>query len=167
MFQTINGFLQSWEYEAEATQRVLDVLTDESLQREVTSKDRTLGRIAWHIVTAIPVLMSHTELTFAAPSEDEPVPASAQVIADSYRQVNTSFIQALKTHWTDDSLKMMNDVFGRKMPNGIFLMILIRHQVHHRGQMTILMRQAGLKVPGIYGPSREEWADMGMDVPLI
>jgi len=25
-----------------------------------------------------------------------------------------------------------------------------------------LMRQAGLKVPGIYGPSKEEWALMGM-----
>jgi hypothetical protein len=24
------------------------------------------------------------------------------------------------------------------------------------------MRQAGLKVPGIYGPAREDWASMGM-----
>jgi hypothetical protein len=24
------------------------------------------------------------------------------------------------------------------------------------------MRQAGLVVPGIYGPAREEWAKMGM-----
>jgi uncharacterized damage-inducible protein DinB len=28
--------------------------------------------------------------------------------------------------------------------------------------MTVLMRQAGLKVPGIYGPSREEWSQFGM-----
>ena len=26
----------------------------------------------------------------------------------------------------------------------------------------VLMRQAGLGVPGIYGPSKEEWATMGM-----
>jgi hypothetical protein len=25
-----------------------------------------------------------------------------------------------------------------------------------------LMRQAGLKVPGVYGPSREEWSQFGM-----
>jgi len=36
------------------------------------------------------------------------------------------------------------------------------HQTHHRAQMTVLMRQAGLKVPGVYGPSREEWSQMGM-----
>jgi uncharacterized damage-inducible protein DinB len=31
--------------------------------------------------------------------------------------------------------------------------------------MTVLMRQAGLKVPGIYGPSREEWVKIGMTAP--
>jgi uncharacterized damage-inducible protein DinB len=38
----------------------------------------------------------------------------------------------------------------------------IRHQTHHRGQLTVLMRQAGLVVPGCYGPSREEWGQYGM-----
>jgi uncharacterized damage-inducible protein DinB len=28
--------------------------------------------------------------------------------------------------------------------------------------MTVLMRQAGLVVPGVYGPAREEWAAMNM-----
>jgi uncharacterized damage-inducible protein DinB len=28
--------------------------------------------------------------------------------------------------------------------------------------MTVLMRQAGIKVPGIYGPSKEEWEAMGI-----
>jgi uncharacterized damage-inducible protein DinB len=35
------------------------------------------------------------------------------------------------------------------------------HQAHHRGQMTVLMRQAGLTVPGVYGPAREERAQWG------
>jgi uncharacterized damage-inducible protein DinB len=29
-----------------------------------------------------------------------------------------------------------------------------------RGQLTVLMRQADLKVPGVYGPSKEEWEAM-------
>jgi uncharacterized damage-inducible protein DinB len=28
--------------------------------------------------------------------------------------------------------------------------------------MTVLMRQAGLRVPGVYGPAEEEWGEMGM-----
>ena len=52
------------------------------------------------------------------------------------------------------------------MPNSIFLMTLINHQNHHRGQMTVLMRQAGLTVPGVYG-SKEEWAAAGMEAPKM
>jgi uncharacterized damage-inducible protein DinB len=33
--------------------------------------------------------------------------------------------------------------------------------------MTVLMRQAGLKPPGIYGPAREDWATMNMEPPRI
>jgi hypothetical protein len=33
--------------------------------------------------------------------------------------------------------------------------------------MTVLMRQAGLKVPGIYGPAKEEWSIYGAPVPEI
>ena len=36
---------------------------------------------------------------------------------------------------------------------------------HHRGQMTILMRQAGLLVPGMYGPSKDEWLAFGEEAP--
>jgi uncharacterized damage-inducible protein DinB len=45
--------------------------------------------------------------------------------------------------------------------------MMIKHIVHHRGQMTVLMRQAGVQVPGIYGPAREEWSQMGMEAPSI
>jgi uncharacterized damage-inducible protein DinB len=33
--------------------------------------------------------------------------------------------------------------------------------------MTVLMRQAGLAVPGVYGPAREEWAAYGMAAPEV
>ncbi|MGB5893715.1 MAG: DinB family protein, partial [Ignavibacteriaceae bacterium] len=33
---------------------------------------------------------------------------------------------------------------------------------HHRGQLTVIMRLAGLKVLGVYGPAGEERANMGI-----
>ena len=53
-------------------------------------------------------------------------------------------------------------MYGESWTVGFTLLALITHQAHHRGQMTVLMRQAGLTVPGIYGPAREEWASYGM-----
>jgi uncharacterized damage-inducible protein DinB len=47
-------------------------------------------------------------------------------------------------------------MYGEHWPRGLTLQALVFHEIHHRGAMTVLMRQAGLTVPGIYGPNREE-----------
>ncbi|WP_159887750.1 DinB family protein [Paenibacillus puerhi] len=167
MFQTLDHLLKSWEYEAGATQRLLNHLTDESLTQEISPQNWTLGRTAWHTVAAIRIITSNTNLTFEAPAEDWPAPASAQFIADSYHQASDAFVQALKTQWSDSTLEECIDFLGQSMPNGALMMFLILHQSHHRGQMTVLMRQAGLPVPGIYGPSKEEWANFGMEAPKM
>ena len=43
----------------------------------------------------------------------------------------------------------------RTYVNAATLMVMLHHEIHHRGQMTVLMRQAGLKLPGVYGPSAD------------
>ena len=55
-----------------------------------------------------------------------------------------------------------DEMYGEKWNRGTTLQILIKHQAHHRGQLTVLMRMAGLKVHGVYGPSKEEWIAYGM-----
>lgn len=167
MFQTLDHFLNSWEFEANATQKLLNSLTDESLEQEITSENWTLGRIAWHTVAAIRIITSNTDLTFHAPAEDYPVPTSAQFISDSYHQASNAFVQALKAQWTDHTLQESINFIGQQMPNGSLLLFLIQHQNHHRGQMTVLMRQAGLTVPGIYGPAKEEWTKFGLEAPQM
>ncbi len=89
------------------------------------------------------------------------------MIADSYHQASNSFIEAVKTQWTDQTMNEMIEFIGQSIPNGSLLLFLLQHQSHHRGQMTVLMRQAGLPVPGIYGPAKEEWAQFGLQTPKM
>ncbi|MNF01709.1 DinB family protein [compost metagenome] len=56
-------------------------------------------------------------------------------------------------------------MYGELWEKGKILRVLISHQSHHRGQMTVIMRILGLPVPGLYGPSKEEWAEFGMIAP--
>jgi uncharacterized damage-inducible protein DinB len=44
-------------------------------------------------------------------------------------------------------------------------MTLVHHEIHHRGQMRVLMRQAGLRPSAMHGPVREDWAAMGVPQP--
>ena len=71
----------------------------------------------------------------------------------------------MKEQWTDESLLEEKDMYGEQWTVATVLQTLIQHQIHHRGQMTILMRQAGLTVPGMYGPSKDEWLAFGEEAP--
>ncbi|WP_284642445.1 DinB family protein [Paenibacillus silviterrae] len=167
MYTSLQNFIAEYTNEAEGTQRLLDLLTDASLKQEVMPGYRTLGRLAWHIVTTIPDMLHRTGLKFDAPYEHNEPPASAAEIASTYRTTVQSMLDAIRTQWTDETLLEEADLYGELWKNGFTLNALVKHEIHHRGQFTILMRQAGLPVPGVYGPAKEEWANMGMEAPAV
>jgi uncharacterized damage-inducible protein DinB len=143
------------------------VLTDASLGQAVGPEDRTIGRVAWHLTTTLPEMMGKTGLKVEGVAEDAPVPASAAAIADAYRAAAASLAAQVGRDWKDESLEIEDTMYGMQWKRGNTLSILVVHQAHHRGQLTVLMRQAGLKVPGVYGPAREEWSGMGVPAPGV
>ncbi|BAU29222.1 putative damage-inducible protein DinB [Aneurinibacillus soli] len=167
MYTTIDSFIRAWDNDAAGMQRVMDTLTDASLKQEVSPHDRTLGRVAWHIVYTIYEMMEKSGLTLAGAIEEAPVPETAEVIALAYRKANESLADALRQQWSDTSLQEEVNLYGEPWTKAIVLNVLIHHQIHHRGQMTVLMRQAGLRVPGVFGPSREEWSTFGVEAPSV
>lgn len=167
MYTLINTFVMDWTQEKVLTQKLLDALTDECLNQPVSEGGRTLGRIAWHMVTDVPIFLRHFGLEVDEVDNVNNVPSSAGVIADVFRSVSSEGLEAVTEQWTDDTLQEVQDVFGRKLTNGTILGLLVKHTIHHRGQITVLMRQAGLQVPGMYGPSKEEWSQRGQEPPSI
>lgn len=162
MYYKINDFLNDWAYESQATLKLLNNLTDESLTKKIGDDVRTPGRLAWHITTAMNEMVSHTGLIFAGKNHEAPVPSTAKEIVDEYKNASENLVKELKAKWNDDTLKTEDNMYGEMWSRGKTLGVLITHQIHHRGQLTTLMRLSGLKVPGIYGPSKEEWIGYGM-----
>jgi uncharacterized damage-inducible protein DinB len=167
MIRTIADFDRLWSQEIESTQKILKHIPDRALAQSVGADHRTLGRLAWHVVTSIPEMMSRTGLKPEGPSPDAPVPTSAREIARAYNEAAISLLEIVKGSWTDATLEVTDDMYGAKWARGFTIMALILHQTHHRGQMTVLMRQAGLEVPGSYGPARQEWGAFGMEPPTV
>ncbi len=162
MIRTISDFLNAWTNESAGTLKVLRTLTDESLKQMVTPEGRSLGFIAWHITTSLGEMTTQAGLPVTAPGDKDPMPDSACAIADAYDNSAQAIANAVKENWTDAQLEDDVPMYGESWKKAFVLAVLIAHQCHHRGQMTVLMRQAGLKVPGIYGPAKEEWALYGM-----
>lgn len=166
MYSTVSDFITEWKHEAALTQRILDSLTDESLQQQVYPEGRTLGRIAWHFVTNIPEYLTEFGLVIEPIPNSTEVPAAKQ-IAETFKLLSYDAAKAVEEQWTDETFTQFQNAFGRQESNATIFMGLIKHIVHHRGQVTVLMRQAGLNIPAVYGPSKEGWIQMGVEHPPL
>jgi uncharacterized damage-inducible protein DinB len=91
-----------------------------------------------------------------------PAPSNVGELKENYQKLNDSLVESLQKNWNDEILKTSDNMYGEVWKKGDTLKYMIFHQIHHRGQLSILMRLAGLKVPGVYGPSNEEWEAMNM-----
>ncbi len=165
MFTAIEHFEKIWSREMKISQSVMDALTDESLDQAVADDHRTLGQMAWHIVTTIPELAAMLDLSVQGPDLNAPIPGRAAEIKQAYKLVSESLLDTIKAGWDDAALQHEDDLWGERWKRGDTLHILVGHEIHHRGQMTVLMRQAGLKVPNIYGPAKEAWEQYGTPPP--
>ncbi|MBY0122835.1 DinB family protein [Bacillus sp. S/N-304-OC-R1] len=167
MYVTVLDFIREWNWETTLTQKVLDGLTDNSLNQKVYPEGRTLGRIAWHLTTNIPEYLAEFGLKIDVVKNTEDVPTSAKEIAETFKNISSKAAQIIEQQWTDESLREVQTAFGREQSNATIIMGLIKHIVHHRGQITILMRQAGIKPFGVYGPPKEDWIHFGVENPPL
>ncbi len=161
MFRNIEDFRTAWDYEAEMTGKVLLNLTDESLDTKVYDDGRTLGYLGWHLTITLGEMLGKVGLTIDAPAENAECPINVNEIARLFGVAAKSVGDEVSKNWTAETLLIEDEMYGETWSRGMTLFYLIAHQTHHRGQMTVLMRQAGLRVPGIYGPAKEEWAAFG------
>ena len=162
MYRTIDDFINDWKTEEKATLKLFSKVDDKHLSTKVSENIRSLGRLAWHITQTITWLCAETGLTESDTLEKKPLPGTMNKISDTYKKQSEFLLNGIKNNWNDESLTEKIEMVGEKWERGRTLNMLITHQAHHRGQMTILMRLQGLKVPGIYGPSKEEWSNYGM-----
>ena len=167
MYTTIKSFVDHWSVISDGTRKIMNALTQESLNEEIGEGHRNLKRIAWHIVTTIPEMAERTGLKLDGPRPDASMPDTVEEIREAYDEAASSLGEQVEKDWADADMLKEDDMYGQMWKRGKSLMVIIDHEIHHRGQMTVLMRQAGLKVPGIFGPSKEEWANYGAPAPEI
>jgi uncharacterized damage-inducible protein DinB len=163
MYTKVSEFIEDWKFESESTLKVFHNLTNDALDFKPNKNVRSPRRLAWHIVTTLGEMVHRTGLEFAATPEDAPAPSTVKEIIDEYKRSSDGMLNAVKKEWSDESLLEEVNLYGQNWKKGKVLSVLVNHQTHHRGQLTVVIRLAGLKVPGVYGPAKEEWKQMGME----
>ena len=120
MFRRVADFQKVWQQETESTLKVLGALTDASLGQAVTSDDRTLGRLAWHLATTLGEMMERTGLRIGGPAHEVPPPGAATAILAAYEAAARAVATGVAS-WSDATLEVEDEMYGAKWPRGITL----------------------------------------------
>jgi uncharacterized damage-inducible protein DinB len=161
---TREDILQELDQEAATTRRVLERVPEDKLDWRPHEKSFSLGQLAMHIAT-LPGMLAQvsTMETFQVNPNGIPRP-SASSTAELLDALDESLTQAREIvgSMDGDSLatpwKLVDgDEVLLTIPRAAFLRsIMLNHWYHHRGQLTVYLRQTGARVPRVDGPSADE-----------
>ncbi len=159
----IDGMLQELEQEAHTTRRVLERVPDDQLAWRPHEKARTLGELALHVamvpggvaeLIASPSPAQAPQFIDPSPkSASELIPALDQSIAKAKKALDGMNDATLMGTWR--MMRGDRELFA--VPRlALLRSIMLNHWYHHRGQLTTYLRQLGVRIPSIYGPSADE-----------
>jgi uncharacterized damage-inducible protein DinB len=160
----IDGLLQELEQEAASTRRVLERVPENKLSWRPHQKSRTLGQLALHIAVvpgSVAEFVASPSPAQAPQFGQDPSPASAselvpaleQSIAKAKRVLGGMDDATLMATWR----MMRGDQELFAVPRAAMLRsIMLNHWYHHRGQLTVYLRELGVPLPSIYGPTADE-----------
>src|SRR5678815_5489279 len=159
----IDGMLREFEQEAQTTRRVLERVPDNRLAWRPHEKGRTLGELALHVamvpggvaeLVASPSPAQAPQFTDPSPkSASELIPALDQSIAKVKEVLGGMEDAALLATWR----LMQGERELLALPRVAMLRaVMLNHWYHHRGQLTVYLRELGVPIPSIYGPSADE-----------
>jgi len=163
MYNKVTEFIEDWNYESGSTLKVFENLTDDSISFKPNKNVRSPGKLAWHIVTSLGEMVHRTGLKFDTVAEDSPISKTVNEIYEEFKRTSDKMVIAIEQEWNDLTLQKEIEMYGEMWKISKVLSVVVKHQTHHRGQLTVIMHLAGLKVPDVYGPAKEEWANMGME----
>jgi uncharacterized damage-inducible protein DinB len=155
--------LQELEQEAQTTRRVLERVPNDQLTWRPHEKARTLGELALHVATVpggvaelvtTPSPAQVPNFTNPSPqSASELIPALDQSIAKAKKLLSGMDDAELTSIWR--LMRGEREVFA--VPRVALLRsVMLNHWYHHRGQLTVYLRELDVPIPSIYGPSADE-----------
>ena len=159
---TIEMLLQELEQEAQTTRRVLERVPGDRLAWKPHDRSMSLGQLALHVASVPGAIAEISQISpFPVPKFEQPSATSAAELVPALDQSLAKARTILRQMNDADLGRIWRVVDGDRevmaIPVGAVLRsIMLNHWYHHRGQLSVYLRQVGVPVPSIYGPSADE-----------
>ncbi len=162
----VDALLPEFDHEIAATRRLLDRLPDDRLTWKPHAKSMTLGALAEHLGQLgvwgqLTLTQSAVDLeTTARPPGYQPMTVKADILAHFDAQMAAARAALagradaeLMAPWT---LRRGDREFFTMPKASCWRTFVMNHLIHHRGQLTVYLRELDVPLPSIYGPSADE-----------
>jgi uncharacterized damage-inducible protein DinB len=161
--QEFENFLKVWDADAKRTIRVLEALPKDQYDFRPDPGGRSIGEMAWHLAegdayNSVGVAEGGFSPGMRAPGMERP--RQVEALAPGYERVHREAVARIRGLKPTDLDRRIAFFSGEMMSGTEILWATIFHNVHHRGQLSMMCRLAGGVSPAIFGPNREEMAAM-------
>jgi len=158
------AFLGELEHEAATGRKMLERIPESAWEFKPHEKSMDMKRLATHCAEMwgwTRYTLDHPELDFATAPYEPYQPGSTQDLLD-YHDKMVAEAKEVLARTTDET--MMESWTMRNGEQVYFTMpkvqvlrsMVFNHIIHHRGQLSVYLRENDIPVPAIYGPSADE-----------
>ena len=158
----IDSILMELDQEAATTRRLLERIPATHLGWKPHAKSRSLGELASHISVA----QGHVAKAIQTPTYDfsnrEGAAADSVDAILANFDASTAEARSLLGNMSDEDLMSIweGQAGGKTVFSapkiGVIRAIVMNHIYHHRGQLTVYLRQLDVALPSVYGPTADE-----------
>jgi len=158
----IDALLPEFDMEMAKTRRLLERIPADRLAWKPHGKSRSLGELATHLTELARWGTRARGDSFQIGSEKAP---EMKESSDFIRRfdANVAGSRSALSAIPGDSLganfrvlKPDGTLFFEAPRMGILRAVLMNHSIHHRGQLTVYLRENDVPLPSIYGPTADE-----------
>jgi uncharacterized damage-inducible protein DinB len=153
-------FLRVCEQEYQTTLKLLKAYPEDKVELRPHEKLRTARELAWGLTNNEPWMLNGITSGNFMGDERTDAPATMREIIANYEKVHSDAMSKIRKMNDSDFDKSVDFFVAPKKMGKVkvtdLLGIMVKDQIHHRGQLSVYLRIAGAKVPSIYGPTADE-----------
>ena len=157
------SLLPEFDHEMATSRIVIERVPEDKFAFKPHEKSMTAGRLASHIAempnwATVGITQDSLDLAggytpFEAKSRAELLAAFDKAVGGARAAIAGASDETLMKNW---SLKSGDKTLMTMPKIAVVRTFVMNHVIHHRGQLSVYLREMNVPVPSIYGPSADE-----------
>ncbi len=160
----LKAFFATWDHEAAKAAALIRAIPEDRYDFRPDPAGRSLGELAWHLAEGDAYMSLLAARGSWTPGEKPPGverPRTVAELAPGFERVHAEARARLAHLASADLAREIATPGGHaKSVSRVLWEMVLYHLIHHRGQLSLMVRLAGGIAPGMYGPNREATAAM-------